>query len=253
MSITPNLNRGATGSRFIETLETSRFISDALTTKPSETPAVSALPPGIFDIKLNPPVSEITKPPFRGGIRLPELGVRPATKTTTQIANSAISQLVNAAVAVVREAMNTAINADVAPNALMQHLERYTRVGEVLNDLAARWTEQTRGDFAKAFKTSADKTEVMDAIVSLAILNDADLEGEIRAENTPVPTDNDLMNRRIVWQSPPPGTQLEPPYVIVIAVEYTDAAKAQDALSAITGQLVLRDRFRLPRAVAERL
>jgi hypothetical protein len=137
---------------------------------------------------------------------------QPQDRTTTQLANGAISQLGNAAQGVAREAMNTVANASIGtPSSLMTHLERFVRVGEVLNEVAGRWSETTRGDFAKAFNNmDVAKTDVMDAIVSFAILNDPDLEGELRIENTPQTQDSDLANRKVVWQSPAPGTPLEP-------------------------------------------
>ena len=49
------------------------------------------------------------------------------------------------------------------------------------------------------------------------------------------------------------GTPLQPPYVVLIAVEWSDVAKAQDIVKSITDQLVERDRFKMPRATASRL
>jgi hypothetical protein len=223
-----------------------------------------------------PPPPPITTPPLSPTINLrPALTVRPdiramidpsllfpvrptptpaVDRTTTQLAQGAIAQLAAAAPPTVREAMNTVINAGSAPADLMHHLERFVRVGEALNELAARWSETTRGDFAKAF-TNMDvaKTDVMDAIVSLAILNDPDLPQELLAENTPQTAASDLQNRKVVWQSPPPGTPLQPPYVVLIAVEWSDVAKAQDIVKSITDQLVEKDRFKMPRAAADKL
>jgi hypothetical protein len=212
----------------------------------------------LADGAANLAVQPFKPPTIDPSLIIPILPIRPflpQNRTTTQLANGAIAQLTAAAPPVVREAMNTAVNASIGlPSNLMAHLERFVRVGEVLNEVAARWSETTRGDFAKAFNNmDAAKLDVMDAIVSLAILNDPDLEAELRGENTPQTTDSDLLNRKVVWQSPPPGAPLEPPYIVMIAVEYTDTAKAQDLVKQITDQLVIRDNFRMPRLAADKL
>jgi hypothetical protein len=98
----------------------------------------------------------------------------------------------------------------------------------------------------------------MDAIVSLAILNDRDLEDEIIFENTSDTSTADLTdNRRIVWQYPPAGTVLQPPYVILVAVEYRDIATAADIYKSIADQLGTYTRgtltLKVPREVIQRL
>jgi hypothetical protein len=101
---------------------------------------------------------------------------------------------------------------------------------------------------------TADKLEVMDSIVSLAILNDPDLEGELQAENTPETTEGDLLeNRRIVWQYPPPGTPLEPPYLVLVAVEHRDVAQAEEVVQTILGQLVDYQGYKIPKTAAQKL
>ena len=185
----------------------------------------------------------------------PRVYVPPPPKTTTQLARGAISQLSQLAPPQVRRAMNTVVNAGLNGEKLMTHLEQYVRVGEVLNELAARWSEATRTAFISAMRTQADQidNDVMDAIVSLAILGDNDLDPELKLENTPETTAEELTNRKVVWQSIAPGAALQPPYVIVVAVEYTDVVKAEEAVKAITGGLVMRDGFRMPREIADRV
>jgi hypothetical protein len=96
--------------------------------------------------------------------------------------------------------------------------------------------------------------EVLDSIVSIAILNDTEITAEILGENMPQTTPTDLTdNRRIVWQSVPPGTPLNPPYVVLVAVEYQDVAKAEDVLNAILNQLgTTGSGFRLPKTVIQK-
>jgi hypothetical protein len=99
-----------------------------------------------------------------------------------------------------------------------------------------------------------NKLEVMDPIVSIAILNDPELEEELRVENTPQTTDKDLLeNRRIVWQYPPPGTPLEPPYLILVAVEHQDVVKAEEVLQSILGELMNYQGYKIPKTTVQRL
>ncbi len=202
-----------------------------------------------------PPPGGDSKPDFSPFVISPfvlSAGVLP--KTTTQLARSAISQLENASPAVLREAINTVKNKNVAANRLINHLERKTFIGEVLNELAKNWSNETKEDFVGAFNMAADKLEVMDNIVSIAILNDPDLEEELRAENTPETTEGDLQeNRRIVWQKPSPGERLEPPYLILVAVEYQDVAQAEEVVQAILGELVDYQGYKVPKAIAPKL
>jgi hypothetical protein len=216
-------------------------------------PAVTAFP--VLPIKdlgiFNPP--PITPPilPFPPFIFRP-----PVNKTTTQIAQGAMNQLRGAAADAIREAVNNIRNKNIGAGDLINFLERRTRVGEVLNELANDWSAQTKGDFAEAFQmpNTADKLPVMDAIVSIAILNDPDLRNELQAENTTDASQADLLeNRRIVWQYPQPGTPFTPPYLIMVAVERQDTAQAQNIIQSIIGDLVDFQGFKIPTAAAQRL
>jgi hypothetical protein len=220
---------------------------------PTLPPAVATAPPApavnpVFTIP--PPI--ILRPP----ILLPPTVLPPQNKTATQLATGAIAQLNGAATASVTQALNAIRSKSIDGVGLIPYLERKVRIGEVLNDLAANWSAPTRSDFADAFSMDANNlnNEVVDSIVSIAILNDKDLSGEILAENTPQPLPADLTdNRKIVWQSVPPGTVLNPPYVILVAVEYQDIATAEDAVNSITGQLgTTASGFKLPQAVIQK-
>lgn len=210
-------------------------------------PAVSALPG--LTLPLRPPIIDFPPPIFPFPRPLID-------KSTTQIAQGAVNQLRTAAADVIREGVNNVRNKNIAAADLMNFLERRTRVGEVLNELAHDWSDQTKGDFAEAFQmpNTADKLPVMDSIVSLAILNDPDLRNELQAENTTDASEQDLLeNRRIVWQWPQPGTAFTPPYLIVVAVERQDTAQAQNVIQSIIGDLVDFQGFKLPSAAAQRL
>lgn len=186
----------------------------------------------------------------------PGVSIAPHNKTTTQIAQAAISQLTVATPAALREAVTTVKNKNVAADDLLNYLERKTRVGEVLNELATDWSEQTTHDFAEAFQMAAtpDKLPVMDSIVSISILNDPELRGELQAENTTEASQADLMeNRRIVWQWPEPGTPFTPPYLLMVAVERQDTTQAQNVIQSILGNLVEFEGYKLPRAAAQKL
>lgn len=210
------------------------------------TPITTAIPPSTILPILKPPIlipPTVLQPP-------------PQNKTTTQLANAAIAQLTNVAPASATQALNAIKSKSLDGPGLIPYLERKVRIGEVLNDLAKDWTAPTRSDFADAFSMDPNNinNDVADSIVSIAILNDQDMDAEITAENTPQTTPADLTdNRRIVWQSVPPGTVLNPPYVILVAVEYQDVATAQDAVQAITNQLgTTASGFRLPKAVIQK-
>jgi hypothetical protein len=178
----------------------------------------------------------------------------PVPKTATQLAQGAAAQLRAADRAVLDEAVTTVRNSRVSPDGLMYHLERKVLVGEVLNRLAGAWAPETRQDFAAAFSMSTDRTAVMDAIVSLAILNDPDLERELRAENLPPPTQDDLIeNRRVAAQYPPAGTVVQQPYLILVAVEHQDTAQAEQVVRSIVGDLAEVQGFKLPSAAADKL
>jgi hypothetical protein len=174
--------------------------------------------------------------------------------TTTELARGAITLLNSATPASVQEAINTLRNRRLGNEDITDYLERRVRIGEVLAQRARDWSPQTREDFANAFQMGQDRLEAMDNIVSIAILNDRDLEGEIRAENTTQITPNDpLQNQVVVWQHPPPGTTLTPPYVVLIAVAYQNTAQAEDVVQSILGQLGPFQGFKLPQAVIQRL
>ena len=187
----------------------------------------------------------------------PGIFIRPeVNKTTTQIAQGAMSQLRAADPAVVREAVSTIKNKNIAAGDLLNYLERRTRVGEVLNELAKDWTDQTVRDFAEAFQMPAttEKLPVMDSIVSVAILNDPDLKNELQAENTIDASQGDLLeNRRIVWQWPQPGTPFTPPYLIMVAVERQDTAQAQNIIQSILGDLVDFQGYKIPSAAKQKI
>jgi hypothetical protein len=175
-------------------------------------------------------------------------------RTATQLARGAADQLRGAPRAVLEEAVTTIRNSRVNPDGLMHHLERKVLVGEVLNRLAEGWAQETRQDFAEAFSMAADRTGVMDLIVALAILNDGDLERELRAENLPPTTQADLLeSRRVVAQYPPPGTVVDHPQLILIAVEHQDTARAEEAVRTILGDLTDYQGFKLPTAAADKL
>lgn len=172
-------------------------------------------------------------------------------KTTTILARDAIKQLEKAGSAVLKDAIDT-IKPKVVASGLMNYLERKVKIGEVLGNPAKNWSDETRQDFASpsAFQMDKNKLEVMESIVSIAILNDSDLEEEILIENTPETTENDLLeNRKIKWQYPAPGTPLDPPYVVLVAVEHADVTKAEDVVESIIGGLVDYQGYRVPKTV----
>lgn len=208
---------------------------------------VSALKPGMVSIS---PVSPVYVQPV---IPLPTI-----SRTTTQLTQVAIDQLEKVQAATLKEALNAIRSRNIPAAGLINYLERKVKIGEVLNEFANRWSGETKQDFSQAFTMESSKLEVMDSIVSIAILNDADLEEELKAENMPETTAADLIeNRRIVWQYPEPGTPLEPPYLILVAVEHQDVAQAEEVIQSILGKLVSYDhsgyKVRLPRSAVESL
>lgn len=246
------------------------FLTAAAPSAAAQPPAgqpVTAVPP--LMTAANPPFMTAAGPTLAGGIR--DLGVRPVfppifeipplvfqamEKTTTQIAQGAMAQLRGAAPAVIREAVANINNKKIAAGSLLNHLERRTRVGEVLNELANDWSAETKQDFAEAFQmpNTADKLPVMDAMVSIAILNDPDLKNELLAENTSEASQADMLeNRRIVWQWPQPGTPFTPPYLIMVAVEREDTTQAQNIIQSIIGDLVDFQGYKIPTAAANKL
>jgi hypothetical protein len=172
----------------------------------------------------------------------------------TQLAQNAMALLRNANKELLGEAMQTVRAKQLAGGDIVNWLERRTKIGEVLGGPAANWSAETLSDFALAFQMSAARTPAMDAIVAIGVLNMPELENEIRAENTSGVTANDLVqNRRVVAQYPPPGTPLQPPYVVLVAVEYHDTRRADETVSAILGNLVTWQNYKLPRDAAAKL
>jgi hypothetical protein len=222
-------------------------------------PAPSPPPGKAVEAPAGPAVMNATQMTTLGPLVLsamPGLFLGPTSKSTTQIAQGALRQLTSAAPAVVQEAVRIITNKRVTAGQLLNYLERKTRVGEVLNDLAQDWDEPTPQDFAEAFQmpATADKFPVMDTIVSIAILNDPDLRSELEDENTTEPSQADLMeNRRIVWQWPEPGTPFTPPYVMMVAVEREDARQAQNIIQSILGDLVDFQGYKIPRETMRKL
>jgi hypothetical protein len=200
-----------------------------------------------------------------GGFQLPPGGLRPPRpfplplprpdQTATELARSAIVTLSEASREVLEAAVNTVrIRRDVEPPQVLDFMTRRVRVNEVLNNLAPKWSDVTRRDFADAFQMPDDSPEVMDAVVAIGILNNPDLEEELRAENTPSTSEQDLLdNRVIVDQWPPAGTMMQPPYVYLVAVEYRDVAGADDVVRSIMDQLQDYDGTKLPRAAVAKL
>jgi len=169
-------------------------------------------------------------------------------KTTTQLARAAIQQLNSAGTAIRDEAILTVKNSKITPSGLMNYLERRVKVGEVLNEMSKDWDDRTRDDFVAAFPMDKSKLSVMDSIVSLAILNDPDLENELRVEHLGDTSQVALLeNRRIVWQYPAPGTPLDPPYVVLVAVEHQDLQEAQQIIDEIIGHLTVIERVKVPK------
>lgn len=212
----------------------------ALTTLTAARPALTALRPDI--LRVDPDILRHLIPVV--------------TKTTTQLATGAVSLLNGAARETLDETLRTLVakGRDAAAANLMNYLERKAKIGEVLNELAARWSTETIADFASAFQMEASKTAVMDLIVAVSILNDPQLDDQLRIEHQPQVTDGDLMqNRRVVWQYPPPGTALEPPYIVLLAVDHDDPRAAEDVIASIVGQLVTHQNYKLPRPAAERV
>ncbi len=203
------------------------------------------LPPGRIDV----PPRQFPFP-FPFPFPLPQ----PVSKTATELARAAVANLSDATKEVLQDAINTLSIKSLKPDGLLDFLERKVRVGEVLNQLARTWSDATAGDFADAFQMDRTKTDVMDALVSIAILNQPHLDQEILAENLPQAAQQDLVdNRVIVDQWPKAGTALTPPYLILVAVEFRDVASAEDVVRSITGGLGEFQGARLPQAAVQKL
>jgi hypothetical protein len=178
----------------------------------------------------------------------------PGRRTFTDLANEAIARLRAAPSDTLIETVRTLSAKQIPAANLLSWIERKTRVGEVLSAPASQWSNDTVADFAAAFQMDQGKKPVMDLIVAIATLNERELEAELRSENMPNVTAADLLqNRRVVFQYPPPGTELQPPYVILVAVEHQDLQHAADVVASIMGQLVEAQGYRMPRDAAARL
>lgn len=168
--------------------------------------------------------------------------------TSTVLARSAINLLKSADQAELDEAIQTFVNRNLKAIEVMPLLEQSVNFSEVLEKLSSDWSDQTTRAFAATFSMDAAKKDVMDLMVAIAILNEADLENELRNENTPQATANDLLeNRRVTWQYPPAGTVLTPPYVVLVAVEAVDTVKADSDVQSILGELVDYRGFKIAR------
>jgi hypothetical protein len=203
----------------------------------------------------------VTLPPtFRPPILVPPILPQPQPappKVTTALALAAIDQLNRATPVQVRQALNALASRQLTPDGVMDYLVRKVNIGEVLGQTADHWAATTQSDFADAFQlqlNQPDTFSVMDSIVSIAILNDRDLESELRNEQAPPGTPGDfLQSRRVIWQWPSAGTVLSPPYVILVAVESQDVSSATDAVHSILDQLTAFQGFKLPQTVVQRL
>ena len=109
---------------------------------PATTPAqplaqpMTAMNPNVIAtaVPIRPIIPDLVRPlPF------PTIPIFSPEKTTTQIAQGAISLLSGANQSIVQEAVNTAKNRNVAAGSLMNYLERKVKIGEVLSELAARF------------------------------------------------------------------------------------------------------------------
>jgi len=210
-------------------------------------PTLPTIP--VFPLPPRPPIFPLPPAPAQP----------PPPRTATQLARGALAQLNGVGADPVGRAINAISSAGIADGSgIMTLLERKTRIRAILDAFAASWDQTTKTDFSDAFPVPADQTDVMDAIVSLAILNDRDLEAEIIAENSSQTSTGDLTdNRQIVWQYPPAGTVLQPPYVILVAVEYRDIASAEDIFHSVADQLGTFTRgpltLRVPKSVIQSL
>ncbi len=172
----------------------------------------------------------------------------------TQLAQAAINLLRGASREALVEATERARGKQIPADRLLDWIERKTRIGEVLGGPASGWSSDTINDFAQAFQMQPGNAPVMDALAALALLNWPDLQGELRQENTTAPTEGDLLqNRRVVYQYPAPGTPLEPPYVVLVAVEHQDMRRAEETVASILGSLVESGGFRMPREAAAKI
>ena len=183
----------------------------------------------------------------------PSIPFIPFNKTNTQLARGAINQLNGVDRGVLDRTLNVLGSKNLSASRLMDYLERKVKIGVVLNSLAENWDNETKKDFEEAIP-GANENTIRDSIISLAILNEPTLEEEIFAENAPEATGEDLQTDRvIVDQYPPAGSVLEPPYVILVAVEQRDIVKAEEVVKEITDQLTTTKGFKLPKVAAAKL
>jgi hypothetical protein len=221
-------------------------------TSPPRPPGGQAFPPVFTPPVFTPPVVQ-PPPGFTPPVFQPPPAPPPPPQTATQLARSSIAMLNLASSEVLREALDTVRGRQLRPTAVFNLIERRTPVREVLSEVADRWSATTRADFADALQMAPEKKEVADAVVSIGVLNKPDLEAELRAENGPAATQQDMLdNRVIVEQWPPGGSTMQAPYLVLVAVESRDGA-AEDAVQEILGQLVDFEGFKLPRGAVEKL
>jgi len=215
--------------------------------------------PGNLGIDVRPgavafPWGDRVQPTPPPGVAILPAGPVAARTPYTQLAQNAMALLRNANKELLSESLQTIRAKQLGGGDIVNWLERRTKIGEVLGGSAANWSAETISDFALAFQMGAARTPAMDAIVAIGVLNMPELENEIRAENTSGVTTNDLVeNRRVVAQYPPPGTPLQPPYVVLVAVEYQDTRRADETVSSILGNLVMWQNYKLPRDAAAKL
>lgn len=152
------------------------------------------------------------------------------------------------------EAMNAIKNKNIAPGNVFAHLDKNTDVGFELDKEAEDMSDETVNNIATMFGTDPKKKGVINNIISLGLLNAEGVEEAIEEEQLDEPSNEDVLrNRRIIWQHPEPGTVMEPPYLIVVAVEHRDVQKAKDARKDFAGLLIKHRNFKVPTNIATRL
>lgn len=175
-------------------------------------------------------------------------------QTTTELARSAIRQLSQADRSTLERTINVVRSKAISAEELIDYLEEKVKFNTVVGEFAQGWPSKTRQGFAQAFQMEPDQLAVMDSIVSIAILNDPDLESVLRTENKPEVTEADILeDRRIAWQYPPPGTVLEPPYLVLVAVEHVDTAQIGEVVESIMGEITTYRGYKISKAAAEKL
>src|SRR5688500_9548977 len=106
------------------------------------------------------------------------------SQATTVLARSALALLGQASPENIELALNTLHNNRIPAEKLLYELDhRRFSFQRVVGEPARRWPPEEVAGFADEFGMSRDQFDVMDAIVSLAILNDPALESRLRAEN----------------------------------------------------------------------